>query len=367
MKHRDLNRILTCVSLAACLGALALAFHARMAMPAAAGPGRTSALSVLWRLQMAAKPSLPCAVANGWVVADAAGGVTALSPEGKRVWQVAFSNEEFECAAAAVGELAVVASLRGRVIGLSAATGETVWARETEARFQQAPLTGERGGEAVVWLVSQEDGQLFCLRAADGSVVWKSEPTNRCDGEPVAWENRIAYGNCDGAIHVFDAESGARVGTVEVGSDDQMAGGVLATKDGRLAAGTRQGNLAVVNAKTLTREAVVAISQSEAFVKPVEAFGGLIAMGTQEGEVVFWRAGDKPFGRVTTGAAVSGLLFEEGRLYVLSGGSLCVFDAQDRLTGRLLLGDDVRGPVAGRRGLLVCVADQAVVCLKGGG
>ncbi len=367
MKMRWVNWVLPCAFALACAGALAVMFAGGGARSSEAGRARQTALSVAWRVQMAAKPNLPCASADGWIVTDAAGGVTALSSEGRRVWQTGFSNQVFECAASVVGGLAVVASQQGRVTGLKVSTGEVVWTRETEGRFQHAPLTGVRGSETVIWLMSQEDGRLFCLRAGDGAVVWQSEATNRCDGEAVAWQGRIAYGNCDGAIYVFDAANGALRGSVAVGSDDQMAGGVLATAGGRLVAGTRQGNLVAVNAETLTREALVNVSPSEAFVKPVEAFGGLIAIGTQEGEVVFWRAGEKPSGRVAVGAAVSGLLFDEGRLYVLAGGGVSVYDAASRLTARLALGDEVRGPVVGRGGRLACVADQAVVCLKGGG
>ena len=367
MNNRWVKWALPCAFVAASAGALAVAFFGRGTGAGAPEKARKGALAVAWRVQMAASPNLPCAFANGWIVTDAAGGVTALSPEGRRLWQAGFSNQVFDCAASAVNGLAVVASQQGRVAGLKASTGEVVWVRETEGRFQHAPLTGMRGGEPVIWLVSQEDGRLFCLRAGDGVVVWRGEATNRCDGEPVAWQGRIAYGNCDGAIYVFDAENGNLLGSVVVGADDQMAGGVLAMPGGRLAAGTRQGNLVAVNAETLTREALVNISPSEAFVTPVLAFGGLIATGTQEGEVVFWRAGEKLAGRVAVGSAVSGLVFDEGRLYVLAGGGVSVFESQGQPAERLALGDDVRGPVAGSSGFLACVADRAVVCLKGGG
>lgn len=364
MNCRWINWILPCVFVLACAVSLAFVFKG---LTSGADEARRGSLAVAWRVQMSANPNPPCAFADGWIVTDAAGGVTAFSPEGHRVWQTSFSNQVFDGAASLVGGVAVVATQQGRVAGLRVASGEVVWTRETEGRFQHAPLTGVRGGEPVVWLVSQEDGRLFCLRAGDGGVVWQSEATNRCDGEPVAWQGRIAYGNCDGAIYVFDADNGTLCGSVVVGSDDQMAGGVLATAGGKLVAGTRQGNLVVVNAATLKREALVNVSQSEAFIKPVEAFDGLIAVGTQEGEVVFWRAGEKPYGRVAVGSAVSGLLFDGGRLYVVAGGSVSVLDAADRVALCLALGDEVRGPVAGRKGLLACVADRAVVCLKGGG
>lgn len=368
MKLRRDHRIVSGLLIAAFAGGMiAAGWAVRRAAPEGPRKARADGLVVEWRAPMAAKPNLPCALADGWVVTDAAGGVTALSREGRRLWQAGFSNQVFEAAASWSEGTVVVATQQGLVAGLKADTGAVVWTRETDGRFRHAPLAGVRGGESAVWLVSQDDGRLFCLRSRDGAVVWRSEPTNRCDGEPAFCQGRLAYGNCDGAIYFFDAESGAPKGSVAVGADDQMAGGMLVTSDGRVVAGTRQGKLVAVRGDALKLEAQVSVSSSEAFVKPAEVFGGLVATGTQEGDVVFWRVGEKLGGRVALGSAVDGLLFDGGRLYALAGGSLCVFESADRVSQRVALGDDVAGPVAGRDGRLACVADQSVVCLKGGG
>ena len=327
------------------------------------------ALAVQWRAQMLARANVPCAYFGGWIVSDASGGVTALSNEGKRVWQSSFSNHVFDAGAVVVKDFALVASQQGQVFALRTDTGEVAWTRATEGRFQHAPLSGMNENEPVIWLVSQSDGQLICLRVRDGLTVWQGDATNRCDGEPIAWKNRIAYGNCDGAIYVFDAENGRLNGSVTVGAEDQMAGGLLAIDGERLAAGTRQGNLAVVNAGALTLEALVRVSQSEAFVTPVVCFDKLIAMGTSEGDVVYCRMvkqGTQLAGRFAVGAAVDRLLFGGGRLYVLAGGSLYVLAAPEGPAEHLALGDEVRGLSAGPDGTFACVADQAVVCIKGG-
>lgn len=370
MRSNGLQKFLLAVFALACAAALVAVWRPGPRTAGTSGPPQPKrALGVLWRVPMPAAPNTPCAFDGGWIVSDNKGGVTALSMEGRILWRTSFSNHVFECGAAAMGNQAFLASEDGRVTALRDDTGEVMWARETEACFRQAPLTGSVAGVSAIWLVSQSDGQLFCLRAADGTVVWKSEPTNRCDGAPVMWRESLAYGNCDGAVYVFDAATGAARGSVKVGDDDQMAGGLLATADGRFVAGTRQGNLAVVNVATLTREALVNVSQGEAFATPAEAFGGLIAMGAQEGDVTFWRrdgAQLQPAGRVPVGKAVDLLLSCGESLFVLAGGSLFRFDAADRLADRLPVGDDVRGLAAGRAGRLACVADGAVVCVIGG-
>lgn len=352
-------------------GALALLSAFRPAGSGAAKPAPQPSARVAWRVPVSAGDVRPCPAGSSWVLAGAGGAVEKISAGGQVLWRSAFSNESFSGASAAGAGLVVAASDTGRVFGLDAATGAARWRRETDGRFRHAPLTGQSAGGAVLWLVSQEDGRLFCLRASDGAVLWTSEATNRCDGEPVAWPGFLAYGNCDGAVYVFSAADGKPAGTIAVGDDDQMAGGVLAMPDGRLVTGTRQGNLAVVNPLSGKCEAKVKVSESEAFVTPVAVANGLVAMGTDEGQVTLWRlapgaAAPVPAGRAEAGAPVKSLAAAGGRIFALAGGALVVLDSKGGLSQRLALGDEA-GPLAvSAAGELACVADGALVCVKGG-
>lgn len=376
MSNVSVIRLLAAALAAACGAALLAVFgtqrgteapplrQGREAPAAARAP-----LGVAWRVPVPARAGRPCAVANGWIVADAAGGVAKVSLEGRALWRVSFSNEAFEGASESAGGQVVVASASGRVFGLEGETGAEVWRRATDARFQHAPRVGRRGGEPVLWLVSQEDGRLFCLRAADGAAVWTTDETNRCDGEPAAWPGRIAYGNCDGAVYVFDASEGKLLGKVEVGAEEQMAGGIRVLADGRLATGTRSGKLVLVDPEALACVASAKVSESEAFVTPAECFGQQVAMGSEEGDVTLWRLGEKalsPAGRYRAGAAVTGLESTGERLFVLAGGTLVAF-APGGEAGRIVLGDEVGGLAVNAAGEVACVADGALVCVKGGG
>lgn len=326
---------------------------------------------VRWRVPFTARPAPPCAAGDGWIVADEAGGVTALGPGGAVRWRAVFSNQVFEAAAAVSDGVAVVASRKGAVIALRVEDGLTVWSREAEGLFLHAPRVGVVEGDPAVWLVSQADGRLFCMRVRDGAVIWHGEPTNRCDGEPLVWRGRIAYGNCDGAVYLFDAATGAAHGKIKVGAEDQMAGGLLALSGGRWVGGTRQGHLVAVDPAALKLVARTAVAQSETFATPVVAFGGEIATGTPEGEIVFCRLEDDALrvtGRVTLGTSEVGeLAFADGRLFALCGGELCVLASPQGAVTRMAVGDDVYGLMVGAQGTIVCVADQTVVCVEGGG
>jgi outer membrane protein assembly factor BamB len=333
--------------------------------------GESTSIAVRWRVPFAARPAPPCAAGEGWIVADEAGGVTALGRDGAVRWRTAFSNQVFEAAAAVSDGIVVVASRKGDVIALRLEDGHTVWTRTTEGFFLRAPRVGVVNEEPAVWLVSQADGQLFCLRVRDGTVIWSGEPTNRCDGEPVMWQGRIAYGNCDGAVYLFDAATGAARGKIEVGADDQMAGGLLALPDGRLVGGTRQGHLVAVDPVALKLVARTVVAQSEAFATPVMTSDGEIATGTPEGEVVFCRLdGDalQVTGRVTLGTSEAGeLVSTDDGIFALCGGELCVVAPEQRTVKCIALGDDAYGLTIGARGAIVCVADQSLVCVEGGG
>jgi hypothetical protein len=161
---------------------------------------------------------------------------------------------------------------------------------------------------------------------------------------------------------------GKRLGTIEVGEEDQMAGGILALKEGRLVTGTRSGKLVLINPHTFACESAVKISESEAFLTPVALAGGLVAMGADEGTVTLWRceqAALQPAAQIPVGAAVRSLAGSGGRGFAMAGGTLVAF-SREREFARLALGDDV-GPLSmNGAGDLACVADGALVCVKGG-
>lgn len=375
MMSQQLKRLFLPVAFAA---ACAVALTVMLLGPRAGvtGDGKrladSPAFAVQWRTQMPSRPNAPaCQFPDSWVVTDRAGGVTALSSTGVRVWHRSFSNQVFEAAAFVSRERIVVASQEGHVTALRNATGEVVWSAETDAQFQHQPLGGGfEKGEPVVSVVSQTDGRLFRFRLRDGACVWKGEETNRCDGEPaVLADGSVAYGNCDGAVYLFDAAANMRMAKIAVGGEDQMAGGLLSIAGGGLAAGTRQGDLVVVDAKAKVLRARVKVSPGEAFVKPVLAFDGLLAMGTQEGLVSFWRfdgEGLQQAGSLQLETAVDQLDAADGRLFILAGGVMYVLDKPDKKPFRLVLGDEVHGLRACSRDVVACVADGAVVCLKGG-
>ncbi|MDD4101127.1 MAG: PQQ-like beta-propeller repeat protein [Kiritimatiellae bacterium] len=328
---------------------------------------------VSWRVQMPLPPNTPAVGVSGkcLFLTDKGGTVTALSRSGSILWRKSLDLRSFAAPALACGDCLALAAVDGDVALLRKEDGDTVWSVKLDARFQHKPLLGLLvNGIETLLVVSQSDGVIFCLSMRDGSLLWKSEPTNRFDGEPVLVGERIVYGNCDGAVHVFDAHSGALLGSVKLGDNDQMAGGLLALDGGILCAGTRQGRLVAVNVLTMAHLSYAEVSQTEAFLTPVMAFGGMVAMGSAEGVVSFWNFHGSVLesaGKAVFPAEVDGLVSQGGRLFVLSDGAFHVLDQPDETTFSVKLGDDIHGLLALGKNAAVCVADGALVFLEGEG
>ncbi|MCL1922166.1 MAG: PQQ-like beta-propeller repeat protein, partial [Kiritimatiellaeota bacterium] len=140
---------------------------------------------VKWRVPISSGVECLDADSNGWVAGERSGRITALESDGGIRWQVAFSNCNWQGILALPCSSEVVAvSLHGTVCMLNLDSGKTLWTRETDGTFMHAPLWGEIGETPVLYLISQSDSTIFCLRENDGEVLWKSEPSNRCDGQP---------------------------------------------------------------------------------------------------------------------------------------------------------------------------------------
>lgn len=289
----------------------------------------------------------PASLADGWVVASDDGRVEALDGAGALRWAHTFTNMAIVGSPAVAGSVVVVAGADGQAAGLDAASGRLRWQVQTGSpAMLNGPLAIPAGTAWHVVLLSSEDGTLHCLAAADGLVVWRSEPTNRADGMPAGDARYLAYGNCDSSVHVFEAQTGRRTASVLVGKDAQMAGG-LARLDGRFFGGTRAGTLVGVEAATGTLAWQAKLSEEQEFNTPVVTTDA-VAMGTAGGEVVLFEAacGAERW-RVTLENEVSGLCVVDDALFVVAGGKLeglRLKDGQRFMTHAI--GDHVLGPVA---------------------
>jgi len=329
---------------------------------------RVFSLSVCEQLALQDKTALPLVYGHDLVIAADSGEVRRVDHTLATLWKVKYEGADFSSSGAVINDRLLLASRDGSVFCLNLESGSLIWKKELDAVFVHVPLSGNIGGSAVMWMLSQSDGVLYALKVDSGELLWSGEETNRSDGNAVLWENKLAYGNCDGAIHLFNASDGSRFESIAVGASDQMAGTPLVSDDGLLWIGTLAGSLAVIDLKTTKLISKIKVSEDEAFVRPVPAFSNLVAMGVSAGDLYLCGA-DKGKSAVESSShlegAVDSLFYDGIMLYVLSEGNLIALNSALEIKASINLGDKVDGAVSIKKGLIAVVADNSLLLVKG--
>ena len=345
---------------------------------------------IKWR--HAFSPEAECLVPAGgwgaWYVGDRLGWFTICEPRlggTSRIRSVASENENLQGIATLSDGGVIAVSLQGKVslwyVNLSGdpllkTERLTLPFLETEGSFMHAPLVGNIGGEEMMWLISQGDSVIYCLRIVGEKreykrldVVWKSEPTNRCDGRPAEWGGYLAYGNCNGVVYVHDAATGALHGTIDTGGQsDPMAGVMLAMPSGLMFIGTYLGNFLMIDPVAKTCLDKVKIADRESFATPVAIGETTVAMGTPDGRITLWETRDRKFksiGEITIGKdGIDEMVFYKGKLWVLAGSSLSRVDVTSRTVTAFNIGDNMRClTINPSDGTMALIADGDVVCI----
>ncbi len=299
----------------------------------------------------------PMPLGEGWVAATQDGRILALNANGRPLWTALCSNLVFNGAVAVADSNVVVTTGGGAVVAVNAATGSQAWQVTLDGTLRHGPLAMRRGNDWQIVLLSSGDGVLHALDAKTGHLLWHAEATGRSDGPPAADRRHIALGNCDAALHLFDGVSGASLAHIPVGTDAQMAGGVL-LQDARAYAGTRAGMLVCFDLDATRLSWSAAVTDGETFVTPVSA-GPAVMTGAPDGTVAaFDAASGSPVWKVSVSNAVTALCEHDDALFLAAGGSLIgLRNADGSRFATLAVGDNVLGPVCNDRGIIT-VADD---------
>ena len=324
--------------------------------------------SVIKQLPLKLDTSLPIAVVGGFIVADEVGNVRHFNHSYKPQWSVTHAGMDFTGGGTVENGCLFLGSTDGSVLCMDVDDGSTLWTNALEASFSYPPLYGGIDDKNALWLLSSDDGIIFCLNADNGKVLWKSEETNRSDGGMVLWNQRLVYGNCDGAAYIFNASNGSRIASIPVGESDQMAGTPVVNDEGMLYIGTRQGNLAVVDIDQAILCSTLKISEQEAFAVPVLCGEGTVAFGVQEGDLLLLGSREGALfveRKYALGSEIKYLLYDEEMLYVLANGALMAFDKNLKLASSLNVGDSFSGLGIVGSGFFAVKADNSLLFVKG--
>ncbi len=251
------SQIVLCVLVAASVGAGEWhTYHGDFALTGVSADAFPDKPERLWRTKVGTELSSPVVGSEGglFCVADETT-VTALDANGSerwtRIWPITnvtgeVRNERFTAPPLHVHRgLLVVASEGGNVYGLSPANGKTQWRYASGGQIQGTPNydDGQKRKSGRVLVLTQGDGTMHAVSAADGRKLWVSEPMNRTDGHMAVSQGAAMFGNCAATLFAVDLSSGRKSSAVLVGEGCEMAGGAAAL--GSLVyAGNRSGSLA---------------------------------------------------------------------------------------------------------------------------
>ena len=127
--------------------------------------------------------------------------------------------------ASRLAPLLVLGDVEGNVYGLDPATGQTRWRTQVDGEIDAAasffalvppgpidswPESSLRTALRV--LVTSQDGNLRCLSASDGKLLWTYETGDQIRCGASIGGGRTFLGGCDGGLHLVDLRTGKGVG-----------------------------------------------------------------------------------------------------------------------------------------------------------
>lgn len=241
------------------------------------GQSRTSAEFAdkparLWRTRVGSE--LPSGLVGGkqlvFCMADT-NTLTALDRDGAIRWTRTFPNgpelRTFSAPPTYVPNLSLVlvASDLGWLAAVQAETGEPQWHAQIDGRVEGAPTISETLG--AVYIMEKLQGVVHARSLLDGTSLWKSQATERCDGDLTLADDHVVFGNCTASLFALDAKSGQQTTVIPLGDGHEIAGSV-AFADGQVFTGDRSGALSRVHLATKQVTWAFRPDESELFTSP---------------------------------------------------------------------------------------------------
>lgn len=298
-------------------------------------------LQPAWRRAVGGLPCGAPTIGRDLIVATLPEGrVLGLTLSGDPRFEVTFDGLRFGGSALLASNAVIVADEGGTVQALDPTTGRERWRQATTASIQGSPLGVGGGARPAVLVMDQSSGRTFCLDAASGAVVWRSEPTSRCDGSLSATGLVGAYGNCDAGVHLLDLAEGKEIGFVPLGDEAQMAGG-LALRGSRAYGGTRDGRLVAVDLHSARFVWDLKVSGGELFATPAVDEQHVAAAGKDGALVLCETATGRQLWRVVLEGEPTSPILTPNQVVTTVAGTLLVLAREDgRILGRFDAGDE---------------------------
>ena len=180
-----------------------------------------------WTFPLESPGTAEAAVADGAIlVGDALGILYCIDFQTRKLRWKMETGDTIQAAPAISNGKVFIGSGDKHFYALDLKTGDKIWSIEGGDKFSSAPtVVTSPDGKAEWVLVNGYDGITRCLRAEDGSIVWKYETKDFINGTPAVIDGRlIAFGGCDQVIHILNLADGSLVNKID--TDAQITNSV---------------------------------------------------------------------------------------------------------------------------------------------
>lgn len=195
---------------------------------------------IAWDLKVAERlpfPMSPVSAGGVLLVGTGDGRLMALTPAGDPVWEASIGSP-IAAAPAVGGNTVVVADGAGGVTAVKLWTGERLWSvKPGTARIVGSPAIVD--GRVIY---SGLDRTLRSLELGDGSIQWEEAMAGPAEGAPAVGDGAVVLACLDRKVRAFELASGAPRWEVSIGGKSRatvaIAGGlaVVGAQDGNLVA-----------------------------------------------------------------------------------------------------------------------------------
>lgn len=352
-------------------------YHGDPALRGVAETSLPNELAILWRFKAGAPVrETPVVHAGRVFFATSRGEVFAIDFNGQKLWSQEFFTgekrkdvpvrEQIDAPLVCADSLVLVGTARGMLYALDPGLGSERWRTQLDGPVFGAPNYLRVGADAAIsriFVMNKANATLQCIDPASGSILWRSEEIDRCDGSPAVSPEAIAFGSCASALHVVSPDTGKLLRNIEIGAESQVAGGVALDGD-RVFSGSRSGKVVQADVKTGATIWATAVSETEVFSTPAVTQEHVVA-AANDGKVfaVDRASGDIRWSFDTKGAPSSPVV-AGNKVIVAADGELYILDLANGLKlSSVKVSDEITSPAIAGSVVFVGSEDGTVVAL----
>ena len=354
-------------------------YHGDAALTGVAASTLPESLQPLWRFLAGAAVFNTPVVSEGRVFfANEKGKVFATDLHGQELWSRQLTagtradgtvrEAQVDAPLACFNGRLYVGDADGVLLALDVATGEERWRQDVGAPILGTPnwLPRPPHEEGVIYVIAQDNGELYCLDAVTGEKFWTSEGVSRCDGSPGAGSGVVVFGSCDAALHVFSAATGTLERNIAIEGDSQVASGVAIVGDSAFS-GCRSGKVLQVNVKTGETVWVSEVTDFEIFTTPAVT-DRWVVLGAEDGLLyALDRASGEQRWTFDTGGTPQSPVIAGDKVVVTADGKLFLLSlVQGRLLWSYEVSDFISAPAVAGSLVIVGSDDGSVAAFYGG-